>query len=235
MNGAVIIPTYNERENIEGLIEEIFKLYAGISILVVDDNSPDHTGTLVAALSRDYPNLSVLQRSGKQGLASAYKEGFRWALARNFDYIFQMDADLSHRPSDMRQMLEKAESSADLVIGSRYTQGVRVKGWSMCRRGLSYLANSYARIILRTGIYDMTSGFRCFRAGALKTIDLTRIISEGYAFQIEMAFFLWREKYRIEESPIVFIEREAGKSKFNAKIIIEAFFAVLRLRWQCRR
>jgi dolichol-phosphate mannosyltransferase len=234
MKAIVIIPTYNERSNIEKLIKEIFAIIPGIQILVVDDNSPDGTGELVEHLSQVYKTLHIIHRSGKLGLASAYKEGFAWALGRNFDYIFQMDADLSHRPSDMVEMLEKAKSSADLVIGSRYKNELRVEGWSIFRIGLSYLANFYARAILGTKIYDMTSGFRCFRMETLRKIDFSKICSEGYAFQIEMAYLCWKKKYRIDECPIVFIERASGRSKLNMKIIFEAFLTVLRMRWQCK-
>ena len=234
MKAIVIIPTYNERSNIEKLIKEIFAIIPGIQILVVDDNSPDGTGELVEHLSQVYKTLHIIHRSGKLGLASAYKEGFAWALGRNFDYIFQMDADLSHRPSDMVEMLEKAKSSADLVICSRYKDRLGIQGWSIFRIGLSYLANFYARAVLGTKIYDMTSGFRCFRMETLRKIDFSKICSEGYAFQIEMAYLCWKKKYRIDECPIVFIERVSGRSKLNMKIIFEAFLTVLRVRWQCK-
>jgi dolichol-phosphate mannosyltransferase len=234
MKAIVVIPTYNERSNIEKLIKEIFIAVPGIQILVVDDNSPDGTGELVEHLSQVYKTLHIIHRSGKLGLANAYKEGFAWALGRNFDYIFQMDADFSHRPTDMIMIFEKIKSGAELVIGSRYIGGVRVKGWPLFRIWLSLFANRYTKMLLGTDIYDMTSGFRCFRASRLQEIDLTKIHSEGYAFQIEMAYLCWKKKYRIEECPIVFIERVSGRSKLNMKIIFEAFLTVLRVRWQSR-
>jgi len=234
MQNITIIPTYNERDNIKKLIQDVLALFPDMQLLVVDDNSPDGTGTLVEQLSRLHKTLHLIRRSKKLGLASAYKEGFQWALERNFDYIFQMDADLSHRPSDMVEMLEKAKSSADLVIGSRYKDRLGIQGWSIFRIGLSYLANFYARAVLGTKIYDMTSGFRCFRMETLRKIDFSKICSEGYAFQIEMAYLCWKKKYRIDECPIVFIERASGRSKLNMKIIFEAFLTVLRMRWQCK-
>lgn len=230
MKIVVIIPTYNERSNISALIKEIFVIYPEIQILIVDDNSPDGTGELVGCLSQEYGNVHVIHRARKMGLASAYREGFEWALERNFEYIFQMDADFSHSPADMQKILEKAETTADLVIGSRYKGGLRIKGWSIFRIGLSYLANFYARIILGLNIYDVTSGFRCFRADILRKFDLSMIRSEGYAFQIEMVYLYSKKNYRVEESNIIFVERKKGKSKFSLKIIIEAFFTVLRIK-----
>lgn len=230
MKTLVIIPTYNECYNIARLVKEISALHPQIQILIIDDNSPDGTGELAECLSQVYQNVHVIHRPQKLGLASAYKDGFRWALKGDFDYIFQMDADFSHCPMDMPKLLEKAKSSAELIIGSRYKNGLRVEGWSVFRLALSYLANFYARILLGVKVYDLTSGFRCFRADILRALDLSIICSEGYAFQIEMVYIYWKKGYRIEEIPITFIERETGRSKFSLKIIIEAFFTVLKLR-----
>ncbi|MGE5197831.1 MAG: polyprenol monophosphomannose synthase [Deltaproteobacteria bacterium] len=227
----VVIPTYNEKNNIELLVNDIFAVCPGTQILIVDDNSPDGTGSLAESLSRKYPYLHVIRRNAKSGLGSAYKEGFRWALPMNFNYIFQMDADLSHDPSDMTRMMEKINSGADLVIGSRYLDGVRVKGRSLFRMWLSRVANWHIRTILGTGIHDMTSGFRCFRACTLKNINFDTIRAEGYAFQIEMAYLYLKKGFKVEESHIIFTEREKGKSKFSIKIAIEAFFTVLRIKF----
>jgi len=229
---AVIIPTYNEYDNIAYLIQKINTLLPRIHILIIDDNSPDGTGIIAQRLSEMSSTVDVIHRVKKLGLASAYKEGFIWALARDFDYIIQMDADFSHRPEDILRLLEAIQCSADLVIGSRYKKGLRVKGWAIFRILLSYSANVYSRVILKTSIWDMTSGFRCYRAGILKTIDLSMIHSEGYAFQIEMAYLFHQNKFVIEEIPIVFIERKKGKTKLDLIIIVEAFLTVLRLRWR---
>jgi len=231
MKAVVIIPTYNEGRNIKSLVKEILTLYPGIQILIIDDNSPDGTGVLADSLSKEQEGVYVIHRPKKLGLGSAYKEGFDWAIKKSFDYILQMDADFSHRPIDIFGILKEAESGADLVIGSRYKDGLRVKGWSIFRIYLSYFANLYVRIILGVKIYDMTSGFRCFRADTLRKIDLSLIRSEGYAFQIEMVYLYCQKGFIIKESPIVFIERKSGKSKFNIKIIIEAFLVVLKLRF----
>jgi len=229
MKVAIIIPTYNERDNIQELIKEIFKIHPQIEILIVDDNSPDGTGEVAEKLSREHKNTHVIHRPKKLGLSSAYTRGFRWALEGGFDYIFQMDADFAHRPMYISEMLEMAKAGADLVIGSRYKGGLRVKGWSFLRLSLSYIANCYARMALGLKIYDITSGFRCFNVDTLRMIDFSSIHSKGYAFQIEMVYLYWKKGYLIEESPITFFERKTGKSKLSIKQIIETFFTVMKL------
>ncbi|MFC1515088.1 polyprenol monophosphomannose synthase [Candidatus Omnitrophota bacterium] len=229
MKTIVVLPTYNEAENIEELITTILKTYSDFEILIIDDGSPDGTGPIVSRLSRQYSNVHLMQRSRKLGLASAYQEGFTWALQREFDYIVQMDADFSHDPKHISAMLERAKAGVGLVIGSRYNDGAMIKDWFLLRAFVSRIANLYARSILRLKIYDLTGGFRCFRADTLREIDLSSIRSKGYAFQIEMAYLCRKRQRSVEEIPIVFSERRQGRSKFSLQCIIEAFFLVLRL------
>ena len=228
-NILVVTPTYNESENIEAFITEVLKQNGGIDILVVDDNSPDGTGAIVDRIHNANPRVHVLHRSGKMGLGTAYVEGFKFAIARGYEFVFEMDADFSHNPSEINRFLEKMESS-DLVIGSRYTNGVRVVNWPMRRLILSYGANLYTRIITQMPLKDATSGFKCFRRRVLESIDLTKVRSNGYAFQIEMDFKAWKAGFRVSEHPITFVDRRSGSSKMSKKIVYEAAFMVWKLK-----
>lgn len=230
MNIIVIIPTYNEAENIESLISKVLSVYPGINVLVVDDNSPDGTANIVKKIMEKEPRVHLIQRKGKLGLGTAYIEGFKYALTKGFDAIFEMDADFSHNPEDIPRFIE-ALQDADLVIGSRYLTGVNVINWPLQRLILSYFANLYTRKITGMPVRDATGGFKCFRAEALKQINLDKIKTNGYGFQIEMNFRMWAKGFRIKEIPIIFVDRRNGVSKMNKKIIIEAVFLVWKLKF----
>lgn len=226
----VIIPTYNEAANIGQLIPKVLEQDPRIEVLVVDDNSPDGTGDLVEALSRSDPRVHLLRRPAKGGLGTAYIAGFRWALERNYDYIFEMDADFSHDPKHLPEFL-RAIQDADLVLGSRYLKGrVTVVNWPMGRLLLSYFANVYARRVTGLKVFDATGGFKCFRREVLEKIDLNSVRSNGYAFQIEMSFRAARLGFRIVEIPIVFVDRTDGTSKMSGAIVREAIWMVWWLR-----
>ena len=229
MKAMVVVPTYNERDNIERLIAEILAQDAGIDVLVVDDNSPDGTGDVVARMKEGNPRLHLLLRSGKLGLGSAYRDGFRFALARGVDYIVEMDADFSHDPAMLPVFFEQIKNY-DLVIGSRYLNGVSVVNWPLRRLMLSCFANLYTRLITGLRISDCTGGFKCFRREALEAIDLGSIKSDGYSFQIEMNYLCAEKGFRIGEIPIIFIDRHAGTSKMSKKIVREAVFIVWKLK-----
>lgn len=230
MNKSIIvIPTYNEVENISKLIDTIFNVKSDIDILIVDDNSPDGTAEVVSSLMKKDSRIHLIKRPEKMGLGTAYCDGFKYALEKGFDYIFEMDADFSHNPEDIPRFLEEIHNY-DLVIGSRYVSGVNVVNWPLKRLILSYGANLYTRIITGMPIHDATGGFKCFRAKSLKKIDLNKIKSNGYGFQIEMNFRLWKSGARIKEIPIIFIDRRSGVSKMNKKIIYEAIFLVWKLK-----
>ena len=227
----VIVPTYNERENIRRLIDTVLVQDARLDILVVDDGSPDGTGQLVDEIVGLNERVHVLHRERKMGLGTAYIAGFRWALERHYDYVLEMDADFSHDPIHLPQFLRAIEH-ADLVLGSRYQQGrVTVVNWPIARLILSYCANIYARGITGLPVWDATGGFKCFRRSVLEAIDLTRVRSNGYAFQIEMSFRAWKRNFRITEIPIVFVDRTEGTSKMSGSIVREAIWMVWRLRW----
>lgn len=226
----IIIPTYNEMENLPSLLDHILKQNLGTDILIVDDGSPDGTGNWVAEQQPTRPYLHLLRRSGKLGLGSAYVAGFRWAIEKNYDYVFEMDADFSHRPKYLPKFLEEIEH-ADIVLGSRYINGVNVVNWPLSRLLLSYFANVYARWILGFGVCDSTSGFKCIRVDALKELDLSKISSDGYSFQIEVTYKMYRQGFRIKEIPIVFVDRSAGVSKMSGQIVSEALFLLLKLRF----
>lgn len=231
MRNLVVIPTYNESENIKDLVEQIFKLPITTDILVVDDNSPDGTGELIEEMILRYSRLYLMKRKDKDGLGTAYKVGFIYALERGYDNIIQMDADLSHNPEEIPPMIEELKEY-DLVIGSRYTHGVSVVHWPIRRLILSYGANVYTRIITGMPVKDSTSGFKAWRADVLKTIDLAQVSSEGYSFQIEMNFRAWKNKFTIKEHSIIFHDRVVGKSKMSRKIIFEAVFKVWALKFR---
>ena len=229
MKALVIIPTYNERENLTELLRQIFALGIGLEVLIVDDNSPDRTGQLADEMAAADPHVHVLHRAGKMGLGSAYVAGFRYALDRDYEAIFEMDADFSHSPESLPVFLKELES-ADLVLGSRYLHGVTVVNWPLSRLILSYAANVYSRVITGMNIKDATGGFKCFRRQVLEAIDWSRVKSDGYGFQIEINFKAFRKGFRIKEIPILFVDRRAGESKMSRKIVWEAAYMVWRLR-----
>lgn len=227
----VIIPTFNERGNITRIIDAVLAQDASLDVLVVDDSSPDGTGGVADSIAAQNPRVHTIHREGKLGLGTAYISGFKWALAREYAYIFEMDADFSHNPDRLPKFLQKIRE-ADLVLGSRYQDGhVNVVNWPMSRLFLSYAANIYARGVTGLPIFDSTGGFKCFRRKVLEVIDLNAIRSNGYAFQIEMTFRAWKAGFRIVEIPIVFVDRAAGESKMSKKIVREAIWMVWRLRW----
>jgi len=225
----VVVPTYNEILNIEKLIESVLKVAPEVDILIVDDNSPDGTGDIADKIAAKETRLKVLHRAGKQGLGSAYVAGFKYALEKGYDFVFEMDADFSHNPEKLRLFIERSEG-CDLVIGSRYINGISVVNWPLNRLLLSILANLYVRIILWLPVKDATSGFKCFKAAVLKTIDLDRVKSDGYSFQIEMNYRAHRNGFKICEIPIIFIDRHSGTSKLNRNIILEALLIPWSLR-----
>ncbi len=232
-DSIVIIPTYNERENIERIIRAVFALEHGFHILVIEDGSPDGTAGIVKDLQKEFPErLFMIERSGKQGLGTAYITGFRWALEHAYEYIFEMDADFSHNPNDLPRLYKAcAEEGADLSIGSRYVSGVNVVNWPMGRVLMSYFASKYVRLITGLPIHDTTAGFVCYRRRVLQTIPLDHIRFKGYAFQIEMKFTAYKCGFRVKEVPVIFINRELGTSKMNSSIFGEAVFGVIRLKW----
>lgn len=226
----VIIPTYNESENLPRLVPSVLSRDERLEILVVDDNSPDGTGRLAEEIAAAEPRVHVLHRAGKLGLGTAYLAGFKWGIERGYDILFEMDADFSHDPTHLPQFLE-AIQDYDLVLGSRYLHGrVTVVNWPMGRLLLSYFANSYARWVTGLPIADATGGFKCFRRQVLEAIDLDRVESNGYAFQIEMSFRAWKKGFRLGEIPIMFVDRDLGESKMSKKIVREAVWRVWRLR-----
>ena len=231
----VIVPTYNERENITRLIGAILEQDDRLEILVVDDGSPDGTGEIVDSIMQHEPRVNILKRPRKMGLGTAYIAGFEWALQQGYDFVFEMDADFSHDPAHLSQFLGAIEN-ADLVLGSRYRNGkVTVVNWPINRLLLSYFANVYARVVTGLPLWDATGGFKCFRRRVLEAIDLTQVRSNGYAFQIEMSFRAWRKHFKIVEIPIVFVDRTEGQSKMSRSIVREAIFMVWRLRFWALR
>ena len=230
MEKLIIIPTYNERDNIERLLERVLALPYGFEILVVDDGSPDGTGDLVEAWEQRDPRVHLLRRPGKMGLGSAYRDGFRFALDHGAQLIFEMDADFSHDPDALGGFLTAAED-ADVVLGSRYLNGVSVVNWPLSRLFLSYFANAYTRWITGLPVRDATGGFKCFRRKALESVRLDKVKSDGYAFQIEMTYKCWRKGMRVKEIPILFVDRLVGVSKMSRHVIWEAAGMVWRLRF----
>jgi len=232
-DSIVIIPTYNEKENIENIIRAVFALEKVFNILVIEDGSPDGTADIVRRLQGEFPErLFMVERSGKQGLGTAYICGFKWGLEHGYDYIFEMDADFSHAPADLPRLYAAcADEGYDLAIGSRYVSGVNVVNWPMGRVLMSYYASRYVQFVTRIPVRDTTAGFKCYRRSVLETIDLDHIRFKGYAFQIEMKYTTWKCGFRIKEVPVVFVNRELGTSKMNSSIFGEAVLGVLRLRW----
>ncbi|HOV11263.1 MAG TPA: polyprenol monophosphomannose synthase [Bacteroidales bacterium] len=231
-DSVIIIPTYNERENIEKIIRKVFSLPKEFNVLIVEDNSPDGTAAIVKTLMTEFPGrLFIEERKGKLGLGTAYIHGFKWALAHNYDYIFEMDADFSHNPDDLVRLYDAcAKDGADMSIGSRYINGVNVVNWPMGRVLMSYYASAYVRMITRMKIRDTTAGFKCYTRKVLETIELDRIHFIGYAFQIEMKFTTWKHGFKITEVPIIFTDRTEGQSKMSKGIFKEAIFGVISLK-----
>jgi dolichol-phosphate mannosyltransferase len=231
-DALVIIPTYNEKENIEAIIRAIFKLKKQFHILVVDDNSPDGTADIVTNLIQEFPeSLFLEKRFNKNGLGTAYIHGFKWAIQRKYDYIIEMDADFSHNPKDLLRLYKTChKKGADVAIGSRYAKGVNVVNWPMKRVLLSYFASKYVRFITRIPVYDTTAGFVCWKRKVLETIQLDKIKFIGYAFQIEMKFKAWKHKYDIREVSVIFTDRTLGESKMSGGIFYEALFGVINMR-----
>lgn len=231
-DSIVIIPTFNERENIENIIRAVFGLDKVFHILVIEDGSPDGTAAIVKTLQQEFPErLYMIERKGKLGLGTAYITGFKWALEHTYEYIFEMDADFSHNPNDLPRLYEAcAEKGGDLAIGSRYVSGVNVVNWPMGRVLMSFFASKYVRLITGIPVHDTTAGFVCYRRQVLKTIDLDHIRFKGYAFQIEMKFTAYKCGFNIIEVPVIFINRELGTSKMNSSIFGEAVFGVIKLK-----
>jgi dolichol-phosphate mannosyltransferase len=233
-DSLVIIPTYNEKENIEKIIRFVFSLKKDFHILIVEDNSPDGTADIVKRLMKDFPDrLFIEERKGKLGLGTAYIHGFKWAIAKGYDYIFEMDADFSHNPEDLLKLYDACKNKgADLSVGSRYINGVNVVNWPMGRILMSYYASAYVRIVTRIKVRDTTAGFVCYTRKVLEAINLDKIRFIGYAFQIEMKYTAWKLGFRIIEVPIIFTDRTEGQSKMSSGIFKEAIFGVMSLRFR---
>jgi len=234
MKSIIIIPTYNEIENINAIINAIFAVTKDINILIVDDNSPDGTANQVEIMMKTDNRIHLIKRAGKLGLGTAYCDGFKYCIDNKFDYIFEMDADFSHNPAEIPNFLREIQNN-DLVIGSRYIKGMNVVNWPLSRLILSYGASLYTRIITRIPVKDTTGGFKCFKANALKMINLNNIKSNGYGFQIEMNYKIWKKGGKIKEIPIIFEDRRSGQSKMNKKIIFEALLLVWKLRFTSKK
>ena len=231
----VIIPTYNEIENIEKMIRKVLSLPGDFNLLIVDDGSPDNTAHKVKELQKEFPDkLFIEERKGKLGLGTAYIHGFKWALAKDFDYIFEMDCDFSHNPNDLMRLLDACKAGADVAVGSRYVKGGNVSNWDMKRILLSYFASLYVRSVLWFNVKDTTAGFVCYKRKVLETIDLSRIKFMGYAFQIEMKYSAYKKGFKIVEVPITFVDRVEGVSKMSTKIFKEAFWGVFQIRFAKR-
>ena len=229
---VVIIPTYNEKENIEKIIRAVFALEGGYHILVIEDGSPDGTAGIVRGLQAEFPErLFMIERSGKLGLGTAYITGFRWAVGQGYDYIFEMDADFSHNPADLPRLYDAcAKDGADLAIGSRYCNGISVINWPIGRVIMSYYASVYVRSVLGMKVYDTTAGFKCYSRKVLETIDLDKVKMKGYGFQIEMKYSAYKLGFKIREVPVIFVDRTEGTSKMSSSIFGEAFCGVMGLR-----
>ncbi|MEE4215580.1 MAG: polyprenol monophosphomannose synthase [Bacteroidales bacterium] len=229
-SNLVIIPTYNEKENIESIIDAVSSLGVHFDIMVIDDNSPDGTGDIVRGLQEKYKNLKLIEREEKLGLGTAYIKGFKWALEQGYDIIYEMDADFSHNPKDLERLYRECMDGVDLAIGSRYISGVNVVNWPLGRVLMSYMASIYVRLITGMKIKDTTAGFKAYKREVLETIDLDNIRSRGYAFQIEMKFTTWKFGFRVKEIPIIFTERQEGASKMSGGIFNEALWGVIKMK-----
>lgn len=232
-DSLVIIPTYNEKENIENIIRAVFGLEKEFHILVIEDGSPDGTAAIVKGLMQEFPTrLFMVERTGKLGLGTAYIAGFKWGIEHGYDYIFEMDADFSHNPNDLPRLYKAcADEGYDVAIGSRYVSGVNVVNWPMGRVLMSYFASKYVRIITGLDIHDTTAGFKCYRREVLETLELDEVRFKGYAFQIEMKFTAVQCGFKVKEVPVIFVNRELGTSKMNSSIFGEAVFGVMQLKW----
>lgn len=229
----VIIPTYNERENIENIIRKVFSLDGGYDILIIDDGSPDGTAAIVKRLQQEFPErLHMIERPGKLGLGTAYITGFKWSIDKGYDYTFEMDADFSHNPEDLPRLYQACKDGADLAIGSRYCDGISVINWPIGRIIMSYYASVYVRTILGMKVYDCTAGFKCYSNKVLRAINLDKVEMKGYGFQIEMKYTTYKLGFKITEVPIIFVNRKAGTSKMSGGIFGEAFWGVIKLRFR---
>ena len=229
----VIIPTYNEKENIERIIRKVFSLDGGYEILIIDDGSPDGTAAIVKSLQKEFPDrLNLIERAGKLGLGTAYITGFKWALGHGYDYIFEMDADFSHDPDDLPRLLEACKEGEGVAIGSRYSDGISVVNWPIGRIIMSYYASVYVRTVLRMKVFDCTAGYKCYSRRVLEAIDLDNVKMKGYGFQIEMKYTAWKLGFPIREVPVIFVNRKAGSSKMSGSIFGEAFWGVIKLRFR---
>ena len=228
----VIIPTYNEIENIHSIITAVLAQGSQFSILIIDDNSPDGTGNAVKLIQANESRIHLKERAGKLGLGTAYIEGFKYALKHNFDYIFEMDADFSHNPKDLNALLKACKDGADVSIGSRYVKGGNIKNWSKDRVLLSYCASLYVRFVTWIPVKDPTAGFICYRNKVLSSLDLEKVKFKGYTFQIEMKYYAWNKGFKLQEVPITFVDREKGTSKMHANIVSEAIKGVLQMRYR---
>lgn len=229
----VIIPTYNERENIENIIRKVFSLEGGYDILIIDDGSPDGTAAIVKRLQQEFPErLHMIERPGKLGLGTAYITGFKWSIDKGYDYTFEMDADFSHNPEDLPRLYQACKDGTDLAIGSRYCDGISVINWPIGRIIMSYYASVYVRTVLGMKVFDCTAGFKCYSNKVLRTIDLDKVEMKGYGFQIEMKYTTYKLGFKITEVPIIFVNRKAGTSKMSGGIFGEAFWGVMKLRFR---
>ncbi len=232
-NKVVVIPTYNEKENVEKIIRAVFSLEENFDILIIDDGSPDGTAQIVVNLQKEFDQkLFLLERKGKLGLGTAYITGFNWAIENKYDYIIEMDADFSHNPNDLPRLYNACKSGADLAIGSRYCNGISVINWPIGRVIMSYYASAYVRKVLGMHVYDTTAGFKCYKREVLENIDFSRIKMKGYGFQIEMKYNTFKLGYQIKEVPIIFIDRTEGTSKMSSGIFGEAFWGVLKMKFR---
>jgi dolichol-phosphate mannosyltransferase len=233
-DSLVIIPTYNEKENIAKMIHKVFSLPKVFHLLIVEDNSPDGTGEIIKSMMEEYPDrLFILERKGKMGLGTAYIAGFKWGLQKDYQFIFEMDCDFSHNPDDLLKLYDACKNKeADLAIGSRYINGVNVVNWPMSRVLMSFFASRYVHLITRMPVRDTTAGFKCYRRKVLETLNLDKVRFMGYAFQIEMKYSTWKLGFKVVEVPIIFTDRTEGTSKMSSKIFKEAFFGVISLRFK---
>ena len=230
---VVIIPTYNEKENIEAIIRKVFSLEGDYHVLIIDDGSPDGTASIVKSMQGEFPDrLSIIERSGKQGLGTAYLTGFKWSLEHGYDFIFEMDADFSHNPDDLPRLYEACKGCGGVAIGSRYCDGISVVNWPVGRILMSYYASMYVRTVLGMKIHDCTAGFKCYSKEALSTIDLDDVRMKGYGFQIEMKYTAWKLGFQLVEVPIIFVNRKLGTSKMSSGIFGEAFWGVIKLKFR---